>query len=328
MMTPQEVATSTFPKATLGGYNMAAVDVFLDKLTDDYTELYKENEALKAKMKVLVDKMEEYHSMEDTMRSTLLTAQKMASNMIKEAEDKRAAILEEAEKKRAQLLDEAEADARVRMREMAADIAAEERRLVAVHEDIDRQIEVEQGRLAVAQRELAAFVGGAKALCNKQLELIERLSELEILPAGVKLDEESEPLSEVEPANEENDVPEVQEIEEVQVEEPAQESEEAPEVIAQVVEELGGDATSLVESMRSVIDSFGGDSAVNLEDEAPFEIGFDDADKLFDGDKKEEEAISDPFENEQDDPFEDEEAEATRVLNLDDLQFGRNYNKK
>ena len=34
MMTPQEVATSTFPKATLGGYNMAAVDVFLDKLTD------------------------------------------------------------------------------------------------------------------------------------------------------------------------------------------------------------------------------------------------------------------------------------------------------
>ena len=103
MMTPQEVATTTFPKATLGGYNMAAVDVFLDKLTDDYTELYKENEVLKGKMKVLVDKMEEYHSMEDTMRSTLLTAQKMANNMIREAEEKRGIILEETEKKRAQL---------------------------------------------------------------------------------------------------------------------------------------------------------------------------------------------------------------------------------
>ena len=326
MMTPQEVATSTFPKATLGGYNMAAVDVFLDKLTDDYTELYKENEALKAKMKVLVDKMEEYHSMEDTMRSTLLTAQKMASNMLREAEEKRAAILEEAEKKRAQLLDEAEADARVRMRELTADIAAEERRLTAVHEEINFQIELEQERLVVAQRELVAFVNGAKALCNKQLDLIERLSELEILPAGVKAEEESEQPSEPEPQIEENSLPEEHESEEVQIQEPVQESEDAPEMIAQVVEELGGDATSLVESMRSVIDSFSGEGAVNLENEAPFEIGFDDADKLFDN--KEDEPIGDPFENEEDDDDFDGEEESTRVLNLDDLQFGRNYNKK
>ena len=32
MMTPQEVANCTFAKATLGGYNMASVDDFLDKL--------------------------------------------------------------------------------------------------------------------------------------------------------------------------------------------------------------------------------------------------------------------------------------------------------
>ena len=63
MMTPQEVAASTFPKATLGGYNMAAVDVFLDKLTDDYTELYKENAALKSKIKVLADSV----SVEDSL---------------------------------------------------------------------------------------------------------------------------------------------------------------------------------------------------------------------------------------------------------------------
>ena len=93
MMTPQEAASSTFPKATLGGYNMAAVDVFLDKLTEDYTTLYKENAALKAKIKVLVDKMEEYHAMEDTMRSTLLTAQKMANTMVAEAEEKSAALV-------------------------------------------------------------------------------------------------------------------------------------------------------------------------------------------------------------------------------------------
>ena len=34
MMTPQEVASHAFAKATLGGYNMAMVDEFLDLLTD------------------------------------------------------------------------------------------------------------------------------------------------------------------------------------------------------------------------------------------------------------------------------------------------------
>ena len=52
MLTPQEVSTHAFTKAMMGGYNMAAVDEFLDELTDDYTALYKENTTLKAKLKV------------------------------------------------------------------------------------------------------------------------------------------------------------------------------------------------------------------------------------------------------------------------------------
>ena len=85
MLTPQEVSSHAFPKAVVGGYNMSSVDEFLDELTDDYTSLYKENAALKAKMKVLVEKIEDYRSTEDAMRSTLLTAQKMADSIVKEA---------------------------------------------------------------------------------------------------------------------------------------------------------------------------------------------------------------------------------------------------
>ena len=59
MLTPQEVSTHVFSKARMGGYNMAMVDEFLDTLTEDYTTLYKENAALKAKLKVLVEKVEE-----------------------------------------------------------------------------------------------------------------------------------------------------------------------------------------------------------------------------------------------------------------------------
>ena len=37
MMTPQEVGSHSFARATLGGYNLAMVDEFLDALTKDYT---------------------------------------------------------------------------------------------------------------------------------------------------------------------------------------------------------------------------------------------------------------------------------------------------
>ena len=53
MYTPQEVAEKTFPRSGLtAGYSMTAVDEFLDGLTEDYTALYKENAALKARLKV------------------------------------------------------------------------------------------------------------------------------------------------------------------------------------------------------------------------------------------------------------------------------------
>ena len=88
MFTPQEVSEKTFPKASgfNNGYGMAAVDEFLDALTEDYTALYKDNAALKAKLKVLAEKVEEYRATEDAMRSTLLSAQRMAAQMVSDAQ--------------------------------------------------------------------------------------------------------------------------------------------------------------------------------------------------------------------------------------------------
>ena len=120
MLTPQEVSSHAFPKAVVGGYNMSSVDEFLDELTDDYTSLYKENAALKAKMKVLVEKIEDYRSTEDAMRSTLLTAQKMADS-----------IVNQAEAKRDQLLAQTESDAREKISHMQAEAATVQERLRA-----------------------------------------------------------------------------------------------------------------------------------------------------------------------------------------------------
>ena len=149
MLTPQEVSTHAFAKAMMGGYNMAAVDEFLDVLTDDYTNLYKENAALKAKLKVLVDKVEEYRATEEAMRKALMTAQRMADDLVREAETKKAAILAEAE-------------------EQAAQRAAQ----------LSEEVKGEEFRLAAAKKNTADFVEQIRGLYAEQVQFLAKLEEL------------------------------------------------------------------------------------------------------------------------------------------------------
>lgn len=72
---------------------MALVDDFLERIHEDYTALYKENATLKGKLKVLVDKVEEYRTTEESMRMALLTAQKMGHEIVEEAKSKGNTIL-------------------------------------------------------------------------------------------------------------------------------------------------------------------------------------------------------------------------------------------
>ena len=88
MITPQEIEQISFNRATFGGYDMHAVDEFLDPLTEDYITLYKENALLKSKMKVLVSKLEEYRANEASMKDAIVNAQKTCDKMVKEAEAK------------------------------------------------------------------------------------------------------------------------------------------------------------------------------------------------------------------------------------------------
>jgi len=146
LLTPQEVSGHAFTKAVMGGYNMAMVDEFLDELTDDYTALYKENAALKAKMKVLVEKVEDYRATEDSMRATLLTAQKMADSIVREAEAKRDQLLRDAE------------------------VQAQEK-IGALR----REAEEAQDRLRMGQREIASFAEKVRAVCQQEMQFLDQL---------------------------------------------------------------------------------------------------------------------------------------------------------
>ena len=90
-MTVQEIQEIGFEKAVFGGYDMKSVDTFLERVAEEFAAMQKENAAMKAKMKVLVDKIEEYRGVEEGMHRTLLTAQSIAQETIdkakKEAEE-------------------------------------------------------------------------------------------------------------------------------------------------------------------------------------------------------------------------------------------------
>ena len=96
MFTPQQIEQISFNRATFGGYDMQAVDEFLEPLTEDYITLYKENALLKSKMKVLVSKLEEYRKNEDSMKDAIVNAQNTCDKMVKEAEAKCTQMLTDA----------------------------------------------------------------------------------------------------------------------------------------------------------------------------------------------------------------------------------------
>lgn len=153
MLTPQEVSEKVFPKSSGfgNGYAMAQVDEFLDTLTEDYTALYKENVTLKAKLKILAEKVEEYRATEDAMRSTLLTAQKMAAKLVQEAQTEKENLLKEAKEQHAAQLAQLEQDKQ----------DAEE-------------------KLVMAKQSLAEFVRHGSELCAQQQEFLNSLPEMEL----------------------------------------------------------------------------------------------------------------------------------------------------
>jgi cell division initiation protein len=146
MLTPQEITDKVFVKAVFGGYDMTGVDDFLESLSADYSALYKENAILKGKLKVLVEKVEEYRSTEDAMRMALLTAQRMGEEITVEANKQKEETLKSADK---------EATARV----------AQVAKLVAD----------EEAKLKIASKETAKFIQLSQAIMQRHSDFLLKL---------------------------------------------------------------------------------------------------------------------------------------------------------
>ena len=95
-MTPQDIREKTFEKAMFGGYDMAAVQNYQEEVATELANAQKEIAVLKGKMKVLVDKIEEYRASEDAMCLAILSAQKVGKQIEDDAQARADKILSEA----------------------------------------------------------------------------------------------------------------------------------------------------------------------------------------------------------------------------------------
>ena len=147
MITAQDIREKTFEKARIGGYDMASVDDFLEELADDITASQKENAVLKSKMKVLVDKIEEYRANEEALNMAVLSAQKLAVQIENEARTRAANMLADAEKQ-----------------------------VKATVGSIEERAKAEEKRLEEAKAATAKFLETVRSMCSTQITNIEAIA--------------------------------------------------------------------------------------------------------------------------------------------------------
>ena len=147
MLTAKDIRDVKFSRS-MGGYKTAEVDEFLDRCADVVEELTKLNDENSRKMQVLAETIVDYRNQEDSIRSALISAQRMSESVIadarKQADDILAAARAEAAGMHEQALKDTEAELRElnRVKQEVADFKA---KLLSVYREHLTLINVLEG---------------------------------------------------------------------------------------------------------------------------------------------------------------------------------------
>lgn len=174
MLTPLDIHNKEF-KRSFRGYNEEEVDEFLDQLAQDYEWLYTENQRLKEKLEDFKAGVARYEEMEQTIKDTLVMAQKNAEELRENTKREAEVLLNEARQKAKEMVKEAEenADRLVSLaEERAQEITAQAReRVQAILEEY--QWLEQQSRL---------FRIKFRSLLQAQLDLLDKQEKETLLP--------------------------------------------------------------------------------------------------------------------------------------------------
>jgi len=103
---PMSIKKQEFSKS-VRGYDRDEVQAFLDKLSDEFDALQKENEQLKKDLETANIKLNEFRRIERNLQNTLLKAQESSTKALESTRKQSNLIVKEAEIKASQIVEKA-----------------------------------------------------------------------------------------------------------------------------------------------------------------------------------------------------------------------------
>ncbi len=88
MLTPAKITNHHFEASGRNAYKAEGVDSFIREVADSYEQMFRENGEMFKKINLLAQRLEEYKNDEDNIRNALLTAQRAADKITRDAQEK------------------------------------------------------------------------------------------------------------------------------------------------------------------------------------------------------------------------------------------------
>ena len=185
MLSAKEIRNIKFSKS-MSGYKQEEVDILLDKVESDYEQFERTLREMAAKIEQLKGELAESKSSQGSIESVLISAQKLADQIVEEAKTKSAQIVASAESsisdittKEQELTAAFDRKANKRKAELEDDIekiiaAAEARQQIiekATQDSIDRQ----KALFDKMKIEVAAFKSDITAKYKEHIEILSKL---------------------------------------------------------------------------------------------------------------------------------------------------------
>jgi len=201
MLNPSQIRSRHFSSTARGTYRSEEVDAFVEEVAVSYEQMFQENAELVKRLNQLAERVDEYRKDEDSIRSAILTAQKVADQITREAQisaqtktDEADAYYDElvakakaeaheasdsAQRRANGILSEAEMKAQLtekEARQQSQDMVESARRESAeTLERISNEIKTQTITLEMIKKEAATFKQELVAQYNRHLAFIEEL---------------------------------------------------------------------------------------------------------------------------------------------------------
>lgn len=95
MFNADEIRQITFEKV-VRGYRPEDVESFMEKIADEFEALAAEKQEIESQLYILAESIERYKTEEESIKTTLINAQKLGESIIAESRQKAEAILKDA----------------------------------------------------------------------------------------------------------------------------------------------------------------------------------------------------------------------------------------